>query len=641
MAQQIRSRDWALTSLGPIERWPANLRSAVDLVLGCGFPATLQWGPELILIYNDAYISLIGTRHPSAFGQPLLDTFPEIAETYRPILDRLWRGKTVTLENQLYRYTRDNTPTDAWFNLSHSPVHAPDGSVAGILVIGLETTARVLAEREKSRADRALRKSEHRLKRVLETDAVGVLFFDLSGTVIDANEVFLRMTGYTREDISSRQLHWRSMTPPEYVAASEAQMERFARTGRIGPYEKEYILKDGTRRWMLFTGRALGDGTIVEYCIDVADRHRAEEALSQSERYFRALVNATSDIIFRMNADCTEMRALRDGGFLSDTDSPNRDWLARYIHPEDRARVLEALQVAAATRSAFELEHRIIRTDGSIGWTFSRAIPLLDSDNNINEWFGAATDITARKRAESGLRENEKLAVVGRLASSIAHEINNPLEAIINLIYLAQRNASPEVSGYLEQAQLELARVGHIATETLRFNRRTTRASPTRVSDLVDSVLTLHEGRIRSAQIHVERKYSGHERVLVFASELRQVIANLIGNAIDAMIDNTPRRLFVRVCEARDPRSGRTGVRLTIADTGTGMTPATLRHLYEPFFTTKEATGTGLGLWVTQDIVHKHGGSLRVRSRYGRDVTGTVFSVFIPGQKDETPIPAA
>ena len=375
MAQQIRSRDWASTPLGPIERWPANLRSAVDLVLGCGFPATLQWGPELILIYNDAYISLIGTRHPSAFGQPLLDTFPEIAETYRPILDRLWRGETVTLENQLYRYTRENTPTDAWFNLSHSPVHAPDGSVAGILVIGLETTARVLAEREKSRADRALRKSEHRLKRVLETDAVGVLFFDLSGTVIDANEVFLRMTGYTREDISSRQLHWRSMTPPEYVAASEAQMERFARTGRIGPYEKEYILKDGTRRWMLFTGRALGDGTIVEYCIDVADRHRAEEALSQSERYFRALVNATSDIIFRMNADCTEMRALRDSGFLSDTDSPNRDWLTRYIHPEDRARVLEALQVAAATRSAFELEHRIIRTDGSIGWTFSRAIP--------------------------------------------------------------------------------------------------------------------------------------------------------------------------------------------------------------------------------------------------------------------------
>jgi PAS domain S-box-containing protein len=641
MAQRIRAYDWTSTPLGPIENWPANLRSAVDLMLGCGFPTTLQWGPELILLYNDAYISLIGTRHPSVFGRPLLQGFPEITEAYRPILDRVLSGETVTIENQLFRYTREDTPTDSWFDLSYTPLHAPGGSVAGIFTIGLETTSRMLAERENSRVNRALRQSEQRLKRVLETEAVGVIFFNLDGFVIDANDVFLRMTGYTRDDIATGQLHWRPLTPPEFVAASEAQMERFAETGRIGPYEKEYILKDGTRRWMLFAGRALGDGTIAEYCIDITDRRRAEEALNKSERYFRALVSATSDVVFRMNADWTELRALRGGGFISDTDTPSRDWLKRYIHPEDRARVVDAIRVAAAAKSTVELEHRILRADGTTGWTFSRAVPLLDADNNITEWFGAATDITARKRAESGLRENEKLAVVGRLASSIAHEINNPLEAIVNLIYLAERDASPETRAYLEQAQLELARVGHIATETLRFNRRTTHASATSISELVDSVLTLHEGRIRSAQINVQRKYSGHEPILVFANELRQVIANLIGNAVDAMIDNPQRQLLVRVRDARDPRNYRPGVRLTIADTGTGMTPATLRRLYEPFFTTKESTGTGLGLWVTKDIVQKHGGSLRVRSRSGNAISGTVFSVFIPGQADETPIATA
>src|SRR5580658_3209287 len=452
MAQRIRAYDWTSTPLGPIENWPANLRSAVDLMLGCGFPTTLQWGPELILLYNDAYISLIGTRHPSVFGRPLLQGFPEITEAYRPILDRVLSGETVTIENQLFRYTREDTPTDSWFDLSYTPLHSPGGLVAGIFTIGLETTSRMLAERENSRVNRALRQSEQRLKRVLETEAVGVIFFNLDGFVIDANDVFLRMTGYTRDDIATGQLHWRPLTPPEFVAASEAQMERFAETGRIGPYEKEYILKDGTRRWMLFAGRALGDGTIAEYCIDITDRRRAEEALNKSERYFRALVSATSDVVFRISADWTELRALRGSGFISDTDTPSRDWLKRYIHPEDRARVVDAIRVAAAAKSTVELEHRILRADGTTGWTFSRAVPLLDADNNITEWFGAATDITARKRAESGLRENEKLAVVGRLASSIAHEINNPLEAIVNLIYLAERDASPETRAYLEQA---------------------------------------------------------------------------------------------------------------------------------------------------------------------------------------------
>jgi PAS domain S-box-containing protein len=455
----------------------------------------------------------------------------------------------------------------------------------------------------------------------------------MEGTVIDANEVFVRMTGYTREDIASGQLNWRVMTPPEYVAVSEAQMEQFARTGRIGPYEKEYILKNGTRRWMLFAGRALGDGTIAEYCIDVTDRHQAEAARNQSERYFRALVSATSDVIFRMNAGWTEMSALRGSESLSDTGTPDRDWLTHYIHPDDRQRVLEAIRIAIDTKSPFELEHRVIQADGSIGWTFSRAIPLLDAQGNINEWFGAATNVTARKRAENRLRENEKLAVVGRLASSIAHEINNPLEAVINLVYLAQRDAPPPISNYLDQAQFELSRVSHIATETLRFNRRNTKAAATNLSALIDSVLTLHEGRIRAAQIQIERDYSPHGPVHLFANEIRQVIANLIGNAIDALIDQPRRSLILRVRQAHGP-NGNSGVRITVADTGIGMTPATLRRLYEAFFTTKEATGTGLGLWVSQEIVRKHGGSMRVRSSNRPPNTGTVFSIFIPCQSD-------
>jgi PAS domain-containing protein len=180
MAHRIREYDWSSTSLGRVETWPIHLRAAIDIMLGCGFPTTLQWGRDLVLFYNDAYISLIGPRHPVALGKPILQTFPEIAEPYRPMANQVFLGEVVTLRDQLFRYTRDHHPVDTWFDLSYSPVHGPDGSVAGILAIGLETTARVLAEREKNHSERALRQSEQRLKRVLETEAVGVIFFNMA-----------------------------------------------------------------------------------------------------------------------------------------------------------------------------------------------------------------------------------------------------------------------------------------------------------------------------------------------------------------------------------------------------------------------------------------------------------------------------
>lgn len=512
MGALIREQDWSSTPLGRIEAWPAHLRFAVDTVLNCGFPATLQWGPDLTLFYNDAYIPLIRARHPVALGRPILDTFPEIAESYAPFVERVRSGESVVLHDQLYRYPRMGQQEDAWFDLSYSPVRDEKGDVAGVLAIGLETTARILAERAKAQASAVLRQSEDRLRRVLETEAVGVLFFDYTGTVVDANEVFLRMTGYNRQDIGSRALTWKTMTPDEYVGISEAQMENLARTGRIGPYEKEYILRDGRRRWMLFAGRDLGDGTIAEYCIDINDRKLAEEALSRSQA----------------------------------------------------------------------------------------------------------------------------LVVVGRLASSIAHEINNPLEAVINLIYLAQQEENTSETGkYLEQAQAELSRVAHIATETLRFNKRNTSARPTNIGDVMESVITLHEGRLRAAGIRVERRIRPHRPAVLFANELRQVVANLVGNAIDAMQERSERRLLLRVHEATHPRTGRPGVRFTIGDTGGGMPPSTLRRLFEPFFTTKEATGTGLGLWVSQEIIRKHHGTMRVRSCCASAPTGTVFSVFIPHEQTE------
>jgi signal transduction histidine kinase len=232
------------------------------------------------------------------------------------------------------------------------------------------------------------------------------------------------------------------------------------------------------------------------------------------------------------------------------------------------------------------------------------------------------------KMAEIALRESEKLAIVGRLASSIAHEINNPLEAVTNLLYLAAQSADEATRANIEAAQQELMRVSHITAQTLQFRRQ--RSSPESVNmvDLLHSVLSLYRGRFTQASIAVESEEVDAPHLICYAGEIRQLLANLIGNALDAM--PTGGKLRIRVRAARDWRDGSHGVRITLADNGYGMDAETRQRIYDPFFTTKELTGTGLGLWVSAGIAEKHHGSISVRSSRKPGESGTVFSVIFP-----------
>jgi signal transduction histidine kinase len=232
-------------------------------------------------------------------------------------------------------------------------------------------------------------------------------------------------------------------------------------------------------------------------------------------------------------------------------------------------------------------------------------------------------------RAQEALRRSEKLAVTGRLAASIAHEINNPLEAVTNLLYLIRSTENQgDARRYLAEADQELARVAEITRQTLRFYREPSHPIETEVAAVLRSVLVLYHSRIAAAAITVQIDNSApHATVLSSPGELRQVIANLIGNAIDAM--RRGGRLRVRIASVRD-RDGRPRTRLTIADTGSGIPATLLPSIFEPFITTKGETGTGLGLWVTSEIVRRNGWSIRVRSHSGGRLSGTVFIIAMP-----------
>jgi signal transduction histidine kinase len=249
------------------------------------------------------------------------------------------------------------------------------------------------------------------------------------------------------------------------------------------------------------------------------------------------------------------------------------------------------------------------------------------------------TEIQERQRAQEALVRAEKGAALGRLAASIAHEINNPLNALTNLFYLlqAQTSLDPTAHHYASLADQELRRIARITKQMLGFYRESPSPIPCKLSEIVDNILELYESPLAKNSISVDRHYVVEGAIEGFPAELRQLFANLIGNAIEAA--GTHGKISVRISLARswaNPRQP--GVRVSVADSGAGITVENRQKIFNPFFTTKGEGGTGLGLWVSQGIVHKHHGQIRVRSKTEKGrYRGTILSLFFPVLQNKRP----
>lgn len=373
-------------------------------------------------------------------------------------------------------------------------------------------------------------------------------------------------------------------------------------------------------------------GTLVT-CNETTEEVLGEQRLRQSEARFRSLVEQ-ANVGFVIGDLVGNLKYLNPAmlEMLGYTAEEVQAGLVRWsdLTPPEYAEMdARAVQQLQEFGIAQPYEKAYLTKDG-------RKIPLLmgaamldATDGRPAEVASFMVELSELKRTESALRQSEKLAVVGRLASSIAHEINNPLEAVTNLLYLIDHESLPEeLKKYVRMAQQELARVANITTQTLRFHRQSTNAKTAFLAQIIEGVLALFHGRLLNAGIEVERQYHDAMPVLCYESDIRQVFTNLLSNAMDA---TTPGgKVIVRERNVTDWRTGERGVRITIADTGHGMSAQTRRMIFDPFFTTKGITGTGLGLWVSAEILKKHRASISVRSRQDGPGQGTVFSIFFP-----------
>jgi len=274
----------------------------------------------------------------------------------------------------------------------------------------------------------------------------------------------------------------------------------------------------------------------------------------------------------------------------------------------------------------------LVAKDGTEVSIDDSGAPIRDSSGKLIGIVLVFRDITERRMSEGALMRAEKLAAAGRLAASVAHEVNNPLEGLTNLIYIALRsNNIDEIRHLLLQAENELGRIAHITRQSLGFYRETSTSAHFKPATIVREVADFYTSRATSLGVSFIVNARTEREVLGSAGELRQILSNLLANSLDACTSGSTIRIVAS--SAIDPRDlSCPGVRITVVDTGFGIPANHLESIFEPFFTTKKDTGTGLGLWVSRELVQKHGGSLRVRSRTTNPLSGTVFSIFLPNR---------
>jgi PAS domain S-box-containing protein len=353
-----------------------------------------------------------------------------------------------------------------------------------------------------------------------------------------------------------------------------------------------------------------------------------EHALRQSETQFRLLVETIPQQVWTSlpdgAVDYVNENWHRFRG-LTLEQSAGVGWRGS-IHPEDLPGVEERWNHSIRTGDPFEHTYRVRHGDGTFSWVLGRALALKDEHGKVLRWYGTNTDIHGQKLAEEALRQAEKLAATGRLAATIAHEINNPLTAVTNLLYLLRCNPSlnAEAKEQIKLAEQELLRVSQICKQTLGFARDN--SGPTRLDllQLARESVDLFKGKLSSRNICLKIAGEGECYMVGRAGELRQVLSNLLANALDAVEPGG----VISIGINGDPALQ--SVSIEVADNGCGIRQENHSKIFDAFYTTKQDVGTGLGLWITKEIVERNAGVIALRSSTAPADHGTCFTVTFP-----------
>jgi PAS domain S-box-containing protein len=471
--------------------------------------------------------------------------------------------------------------------------------------------------------------SEKRFRAIVETTPECVKLVAADGTLLHMNSVGLSMVGAdSSEAVVGKCVY--DVIAPEHRERYKEFNERIC-GGERGSLEFDIVGLKGQRRHMETHAAPLQttDGACVQLAVtlDITERKAAEEA----RRRLAAIVESSEDAIVGKDLNGIVMSwnpgAEKMFGY-SANEMIGRS-ITTIIPPElqeDEQRILET--IGRGERFEHFETVRLTKSGERIDVSLTVS-PIRDDTGRVIGAAKTARDITQRKKTEQALRTTERLASVGRMAATVAHEINNPLEAVTNLVYLAKgSSALNDVQEFLNTIEEELNRISQITKQTLGFYRETIAPSAVRVGEMLNPLISVLGRRARNKGIEIRPEIRQDTEIYAIAGEIRQLIANLLSNSIDAV--DSGGLIRIRIGANRLKGQHPTGIRITIADSGRGIPPSARSKLFEPFFTTKKDVGTGLGLWVCTNIVQRHHGSIRVKSSTNPGGSWTVFSVFLP-----------
>jgi PAS domain S-box-containing protein len=650
-ARWVRDTDWSKTPLGPTTTWSAALKFGVETILASGFPMALRWGPSLIMIYNDAYGAILGDKHPSAFGRPFAEVWPEIHDELGPLSEAILRGEHPGFfaEDHPWSVCRHGRRVeDARFTISYSPISdetAPHG-IGGVLTTVIETTNRVRTEErlrhlnDRLEEEVALRTRERdRIWQVSE-DLLGVSNF--AGYFLSINPAWTALLGWSREEICA--MHVDELRHPDDAAHSRAGRQQLADGVPAVRIENRFRHKDGSWRWISWTM------TAEQHLIYVIGRHmtdakEAAQALRDSEQQFRLLVAGVTDYaLFRLDTQgivsSWNAGAERMKGY-TESEIAGRHFSCFYTD-EDRAAGVPKRALATARRTGkFETEGWRVRKDGSLFWASVVIDAIYDSSGALIGFAKITRDITewrnaqqALQRAQEQLAQLQKMEALGQLTGGIAHDFNNMLMVVGgNAQLLKRRVIDPAARRAVEAIESAASRAENLTRQLLTFSRRQS-LNPIvadlgeRLAAFRDVLLSSLPGNVRLV-INIER---GTWPIAVDVPELELALLNVVVNARDAMTDGGLITIAARNMRLQrdDTADGLEGdfVALSIADTGTGIAPEVLPKVFEPFFTTKPVDkGTGLGLSQVYGFSRQSAGSVAIASKVG---SGTTVTLYLP-----------
>ncbi|HWY69249.1 MAG TPA: PAS domain S-box protein [Terriglobales bacterium] len=469
-----------------------------------------------------------------------------------------------------------------------------------------------------------------KLAAIVESSDDAIVSKDLNGIVTSWNAAAERIFGYSGEEIIGRSITL--LIPPELQDDEILILSKIRAGERIEHFQTVRLHKNGTRVDVSLTvspiknkqGRIIGAAKIAR---DITQQKKSEEAAFR----LAAIVESSDDAIVSKDLNgiiqSWNKGAERIFGYMAQeiVGKP----ITTIIPAELQA---EEVQIISKIRAGERVDHfqtqRVAKNGDRVEISLTIS-PIKDRDGKIIGAAKTARDITQQRKLETALHTSERLASVGRLAATVAHEINNPLEAITNYIYLAKQH--PDLSGklkrYLDSADRELARVTHIAQQTLGFYRDNSQPVPLVIADVIEDVLAIYERKFAYKDLTIQRDIESGLAACTLQGELKQMLSNLVSNAIDACDEGG--KIVIRARESEDYRSHRRGIRITVADNGVGISTQDSLKIFTPFFSTKKEVGTGLGLWITRDLLNKRGGHIRFRSSQSAR-SGTAMSIFLP-----------